>query len=85
MVREKEKAEKAAERARKKEAQTTKKASKKPQTTKRKLSQAPIPAPKRHKRSVVGAAHGAAPERAPSPPLKITSRGRNVHLPSKFR
>jgi hypothetical protein len=84
-VREKEKAEKAAEKARQKEAQTTKKSIKKPPTTKRKASQVSVSNTKCQKRSVVDAGGGAAPERSLPPPAKTTSRGRNVHLPNKYR
>jgi hypothetical protein len=86
--REKERAEKAREQALKKEARDAQKALKLSQKSKRKASQAapsPAPSKKRYKQSGVDSGAGRAPERAPSPPAKITSRGRSVHLPDKYK
>jgi hypothetical protein len=85
VVREKEKAEKLLERQRQKEKRDAEKAIKLSQSGKRKAS-APIkPSNKRQKRSGVDAGGGVAPKRSPAPLTKTTSRGRNVHLPSKYR
>jgi hypothetical protein len=40
---------------------------------------------KRQKRLGGGAAAVEAPERAPTPQQRLTSRGRNVKLPSKYK
>jgi hypothetical protein len=74
-----------AKRLRQKDENAAKKAIKLSQTSKRKAS-APIkPSNKRQKRSGVDAGGGVAPKRSPAPLTKTTSRGRNVHLPSKYR
>jgi hypothetical protein len=86
--REKERAEKACEQALKKEARDAQKALKLSQTGKRKASQAaPSPAPlkKRRKQPVVASGASVAQECASSPPARITSRGRSVHLPDKYK
>jgi hypothetical protein len=80
----KEKAAKTVEKARQKEARDAQKAIKTSQKGKRQPSPSTQPSNKRQKRPVVNSGAGRAPERAPSPPAKTTSRGRNVHLPSKF-
>lgn len=85
LVREKEKAEKAAERARKIAAQNTKKGIQPTQSGNKKASQAIPPQNKRQKRSAGDAATRVVLEGSPSPPPQITSRGRSVKLPSKFR
>ena len=84
-MREKERAEKAAQRAAMIKSQNTKKAAQKSQPAKRKASQATSQSNKRQKR-VVDKQSATQVEVEPSAPLpRITSRGRNVKLPSKFR
>ncbi|KAI1508325.1 DUF1682 multi-domain protein [Pyrenophora tritici-repentis] len=85
VVREKEKAEKQAERERQKQQRNAEKAIQLSQRGKRKASQAVSSKEKRQKRSGSDAAAGQAVARSPSPPPKVTSRGRNVKLPSKFK
>jgi hypothetical protein len=85
VVREKERAEKAAERERLKQQHNTAKALQLSQKGKRKASQAPSSNKKRHKRSGGGAATQAVLQPTSAPPVRTTSRGRNVHLPSEFR
>jgi hypothetical protein len=85
VVREKERAEKATERERLKQQHDAAKALQLSQKGKRKASQAPPLNKKRQKRSGDGAATEAVLQRASAPPVQTTSRGRNVHLPSKFR
>jgi hypothetical protein len=83
-MRELERAEKAAERARKVEAQHQKKAIQQAQKRKRPALQAISSSNKRRKRA--GAAHAgvqARDEPSAAPP-KVTSRGRNIKLPSKY-
>ena len=84
-IRERERAEKAAERARQKEERDATKALQLSQKGKRKASQVSSASNKRQKR--VGAARAGAQvqEEPPAPPPKLTSRGRNVNLPQKFR
>jgi hypothetical protein len=84
-LKEKEKAEKAAERERLKEERNAAKALKLSQSSKRKALQVSSPNKKRQKR--VGAAHAPVQvQDEPSPPPStVTSRGRNVNLPKKFR
>jgi hypothetical protein len=84
-VREKEKAEKLLKRQRQKEKRNAEKAIKLSQSGKRKASASIQLSNKRQKRSGVDAGGGVAPERSPAPPAKTTSRGRNVHLPNKYR
>jgi hypothetical protein len=84
-VKEKEATEKAAQKERKKQASNATKAIKSSQTGKRKASSAPQPKNKRHKHSSGGAASLPVPEPASAPPPRVTIRGRNVRLPSKFR
>jgi hypothetical protein len=84
-VREKEKAEKLLERQRQKEKRDTDKAIKLSQLGKRKASASTQRSNKRQKRSGVDSGAGVAPKPAPPPPAQTTSRGRSVHLPSKFR
>jgi hypothetical protein len=85
VVREKERAEKAAEKQRKKEEENAAKALQLSQKGKRKASSIDLPKQTRQKRSRGGAAVVVAQEAASPAPAKKTSRGRNVHLPSKFR
>jgi hypothetical protein len=85
VVREKERAEKAAERERQKHQRNAAKAIKLSQKGKRKASQVAPSSRKRQKRVVD---EGAAAQVQPEPsaaPLRITSRGRSVKLPNKFR
>ncbi|KAI1689714.1 hypothetical protein KJE20_02892 [Pyrenophora tritici-repentis] len=84
-IREVERAEKAAERARKVEAQHQKKSIQQAQKRKRKASQVLSPSNKRQKRA--GAAHAGvqAGDELSAAPAKVTSRGRNVSLPQKYR
>ncbi|KAH4900865.1 hypothetical protein HBI80_150040 [Parastagonospora nodorum] len=85
VVREKEKAEKQAERERQKQQRNAEKAIQLSQRGKRKASQAVSSKEKRQKR-VVDEIAAAQVQPAPSPPpTQVTSRGRNVKLPSKFR
>lgn len=84
-VKDKEKADKAATRAAKIHTQNTKKAIQNSQKGKRKTSQASSSNNKRQKR-VRGGGDTAEVQMVPLPaPAKVTSRGRNVNLPSKFR
>ncbi|KAF7572910.1 Membrane-bound metallopeptidase [Pyrenophora tritici-repentis] len=84
-MREVERAEKAAERARKVEAQHQKKYIQQAQKRKRKASQVLSPSNKRQKRA--GAAHAGvqARDELSATPAQVTSRGRNVNLPQKYR
>ncbi|KAF7571799.1 Membrane-bound metallopeptidase [Pyrenophora tritici-repentis] len=84
-IREVERAEKAAERARKVEAQHQKKSIQQAQQRKRKASRVLSPSNKRQKRA--GAAHAGvqAGDELSATPAKVTSRGRNVNLPQKYR
>ncbi|KAI1527705.1 hypothetical protein PtrSN001A_009311 [Pyrenophora tritici-repentis] len=84
-MREVERAEKAAERARKVEAQHQKKSIQQAQQRKRKASQVLSLSDKRQKRA--GAAHAGvqAGDELSATPAKVTSRGRNVNLPQKYR
>jgi hypothetical protein len=84
-VKEKEKAEKAAEKQRQKEERVSAKALQLSQKGKRKASRAPPTRNKRQKRPGGGAAIDAAIEAPSALPAKVTSRGRNVKLPQKFR
>lgn len=84
-MRDLERAEKAAERARKLEAQHQEKAIKQAQQRKRKVSRAPSSKNKRQKRAIENRTRdGVAPPPSSIPP-RITSRGRSVNLPQKFR
>jgi hypothetical protein len=85
VVREKERAKKAAEKQRQKEERDCQKAIQTSQTGKRKASRVPAPENKRQKRSSGGVAARVAHTRSPSPPPRITSRGRSIKIPSKFR
>ncbi|KAH5621133.1 hypothetical protein HBI60_254160 [Parastagonospora nodorum] len=85
VVREKEKAEEQAERERQKQQRNAEKAIQLSQRGKRKALQAVSSKEKRQKRSGGDAAAEQAVARSPSPPPKVTSRGRNVKLPSKFK
>ncbi|KAH3991532.1 hypothetical protein HBI56_220310 [Parastagonospora nodorum] len=85
VVREKEKAEKQAEREHQKQQRNAEKAIQLSQRGKRKASQAVSSKEKRQKR--VGDAAGSiqVPPAPSPPPPRVTSRGRNVKLPSKFK
>jgi hypothetical protein len=83
--REREKDKKAAERERQKADKEAAKSCQATQKLKRKAPQVPHPKNKRQKQSGGGASKVAVPEAEPSPLLRITSRGRNATLPSKFR
>ncbi|KAI1676182.1 DDE-1 multi-domain protein [Pyrenophora tritici-repentis] len=80
-----ERAEKAAERARKKEARNTEKAQHQAQKRKRTASRVFTSKNKRQKLSVVDGAHDGAASTSSSIPPKITTRGRSVKPPQKFR
>jgi hypothetical protein len=84
-MRELERAEKAAERARKVEAQHQKKAIQQAQERKRPALQEISSSNKRQK--LAGAAHAGvqAQDEPSAAPPKVTSRGRNVNLPEKYR
>ena len=80
-----EKAAKAAEKQREKEEKDRQKALQITQKGKRKASRAPAPKKKRQKISGGGAAPAEASAPASAPPVRTTSRGRNIHLPAKFK
>jgi hypothetical protein len=84
-IRELERAEKAAERARKEEAQHQKKPIQQAQKRKQPALQAIPSSNKRQKRA--GTAHvGVQAQDEPSAaPAKVTSCGRNINLPEKYR
>jgi hypothetical protein len=84
-MRERERAKKAAERARQKEERDAAKALQLSQKGKRKALQVSSASNKRQKR--VGAARaGVQVQEEPlAPPPKLTSRGRNINLPEKYR
>jgi hypothetical protein len=84
-VRDAERAEKAAERARKAKAQHQKKAIQQAQQRKRKASRVTPSSNKRQKRA--DAAHAAvqAGDEASAAPPTVTSSGRNVRLPKKYK
>jgi hypothetical protein len=84
-MRELERAEKAAERARKVEAQHQEKAIQQAQQRKRLASREITLSNKRQKRA--GAAHAGvqARDEPSAAPAKVTSRGRNINLPEKYR
>lgn len=84
-VREKEKAEKAAKRQRQKKERDSAKAPKKSQDRKRKASRLPTASNKRQKRVASQLGHAQVQEELSSPQPQVTSRGRNVKLPKKFR
>jgi hypothetical protein len=84
-IREVERAEKAAERARKVEAQHQKKAIQQAQKRKQSASQETTLSNKRQKRLGSDRAVAQVQDEPFALPPKITSRGRNVNLPSKFR
>jgi hypothetical protein len=84
-MREKERAEKAAKRQRQKDERDRAKALQLSQKGKRKASRAPLSSKKRQKRSSSDRASAALLEEPSAQPPKLTSRGRNVHLPKKFR
>ncbi|KAI1524098.1 hypothetical protein PtrSN001C_011184 [Pyrenophora tritici-repentis] len=78
-------AEKAAERARKVEAQHQKKSIQQAQQRKRKASRVLSPSNKRQKRASAAHAGVQAGDELSATPAKVTSRGRNVNLPQKYR
>ncbi|EUC42866.1 hypothetical protein COCMIDRAFT_102393 [Bipolaris oryzae ATCC 44560] len=80
-----ERAEKAAERARKKEARNSEKAQHQAQKRKRTASRVSASKNKRQKLSMVDGARDGAASTSSSIPPKITTRGRSVKLPQKFR
>jgi hypothetical protein len=82
--REREKAKKAAERERHKADKEAAKSCQATQKLKRKAPQVPYFKNKRQKQSRGSASKVTVPEAKLSPPPRITSRGRNVTLPSKF-
>jgi hypothetical protein len=84
-VREKERAEKAAERQHQKDERDRAKALQLSQKGKRKASQVSSASNKRQKRVGAARAGTQVQEEPPAPPPKLTSRGRNVNLPSKYR
>jgi hypothetical protein len=84
-ARELERAEKAAKRARQKEERDAAKALQLSQKGKRKASQVSSASNKRQKRVRAAPAGAQVQEEPPAPPPKLTSRGRNVNLPSKYR
>jgi vacuolar-type H+-ATPase subunit I/STV1 len=90
--REKEKEKKALQRSQKqqqkekeKQAANTLNSIQQPQKGKRTASYSTAPKNKRVKRCIAGASGGQGGESSQAPPPKITSRGRNVTLPRKFR
>jgi hypothetical protein len=85
LVKEKEKAEKVAEKARNIEARNTQKAIQQAQKGKRKASQASSTKNKRQKQSGGGAATAEGGGASIEPPPKVTSRGRSIKVPQKFR
>ncbi|KAF7568069.1 hypothetical protein PtrM4_126820 [Pyrenophora tritici-repentis] len=84
-MKEVERAEKAAERARKVEAQHQKKSIQQAQQRKRKASRVLSPSNKRQKRASAAHAGVQAGDELSATPAKVTSRGRNVNLPQKYR
>ncbi|KAF1937533.1 hypothetical protein EJ02DRAFT_313301, partial [Clathrospora elynae] len=83
--REKEKEKKAAEKQRQKAEKEATKSGQAAQQLKRKAPQSVPPKNKRQKQSGGSALKVAVPEATSSPLPRITSRGRNITLPSKFR
>jgi hypothetical protein len=66
-------------------AQNTKKPTQNAPATKRKASQNAPLISKRQRRSGGAAARAASPEAAPAAPPKLTSRGRTIYFPRKYR
>jgi seryl-tRNA synthetase len=85
LVKEKEKAKKVAEKARNIEARNTQKAIQQAQNGKRKALQASSTKNKRQKQSSSGAATAEGRGASIAPPPKVTSRGRSIKVPQKFR
>jgi hypothetical protein len=90
--REREKEKKALERSKKQQlkekegqAANTPNSIQQPQKGKRTASYNAAPKNKRVKRCIAGASGGQGGESSQAPPPEITSRSRNVTLPSKFR
>ena len=84
-IREQERAEKAAERARKVEAQHQTKTIQQAQQRKRKALQVAPPSNKRQKRAGAAQAGVQAGDELSTAPAKVTSRGRKINLPQKYR
>ncbi|KAF1943377.1 hypothetical protein EJ02DRAFT_453479 [Clathrospora elynae] len=68
-----------------KEAPNLQKTAKQPKKGKRAASNKPAPKNKRVKKCSNGASSGNSEESPPALPPKITSRGRNITIPKKFR
>jgi membrane protein involved in colicin uptake len=85
VVKDREKAEKAAAIAAKKAAQNTKKSQPTAQPGKRKASRTSSSKDKPQKRVRVAAARAASPEAAPAAPPKLNRRGRAINVPAKYR
>ncbi|KAF2820896.1 hypothetical protein CC86DRAFT_374169 [Ophiobolus disseminans] len=85
LLRDETKAQKAAERAAKIEAQNTKKSyPNNPYRQEESLKASPS-APKRQRRGGVSGCVAASPEAAPAAPPKVNSRGRHIKVPHKYR
>lgn len=84
-MREKEKAEQAAEKERQEQARDAAKALRSSQKGKRKASRPPAQKGKRQKRVVDAVGSGEASAAASLPPAVTTRCGRNVTLPSKYK
>lgn len=85
VVKKKEKAEKAAERAHRIESQNTKKAIQLVRRGKREASHGPSTNNQRQKQRGSGAVIAEVQPEPSAQPAKVTSRGRNVNFPQKFR
>lgn len=79
------KAEKQAEKQRQKEESDAAKAIQQPQLGKRKALEEEPPKKRQKRCHNSGVDRGGLPAPPPAPPLKTTTRGRNVKLPAKFR
>jgi hypothetical protein len=84
VVRVQEKAEKAAQKVARREAQNAAKTIQLPQKGKRKASEAPARKPRKNKATEPGGSAAGGREVTSEPLPKTTRRGRNVNLPSKF-
>jgi hypothetical protein len=85
VVREKEKANKAAERQRQKEEKDSARALQLSQKGKRQASRPASSKAKRQRRVGDASQSDQVLDQSSAPPPKVTTRGRNVHLPQKFR
>jgi hypothetical protein len=85
VVREKEKADKTAERQRQKKERDSAKALQLSQKGRRQASQDPSSKNKRQKQRSSGAIIAEVQPEPSAQPVKVTPRGRNVNLPHKFR